>query len=253
MAKYRKKSIVIEAVQVPISADDTEGWAELGQFLGMSAIGPEPPVIETLEGDMASVAGGWVIKGVKGEFYPCKPDIFPVLYDMKPVVTHLEDSPHLDLPVSDDDPCLSKWQPLPGNCVGKYKLTLDQPDGTRSGCAFSALEEIPDALEALSDMVAAQVSADVKQETMDGSSALIDEKHVRIKFQLGPIKESGENGTTIEYIISLLIDRLEGFQAGPFSCAANAKALAGLHRAIASLGHRTVDRQARGVEGTNQV
>lgn len=45
--------------------------------------GNEEPVIriETLEGDMIVRPGDWVIKGVKGEFYPCKPDIFDATYE----------------------------------------------------------------------------------------------------------------------------------------------------------------------------
>ena len=38
-------------------------------------------VIQTLEGDMSAALGDWIIKGVKGEFYPCKPDIFEVTYE----------------------------------------------------------------------------------------------------------------------------------------------------------------------------
>jgi hypothetical protein len=37
--------------------------------------------INTLEGTMTAVCGDWIIKGVKGEFYPCKPDIFEVIYE----------------------------------------------------------------------------------------------------------------------------------------------------------------------------
>ena len=69
--KYRKKPVVIEAFQ----------WKpEMGE------IGPVKQkfigyVIETLEGDMTVSDGDWVIKGVKGEFYPCKPDIFEATYE----------------------------------------------------------------------------------------------------------------------------------------------------------------------------
>jgi hypothetical protein len=38
-------------------------------------------IISTLEGNMAADPGDWIIKGVKGEFYPCKPDIFDATYD----------------------------------------------------------------------------------------------------------------------------------------------------------------------------
>lgn len=41
-------------------------------------------VIPTLEGDMLASVGDWIIRGVAGEFYPCKPDIFDQLYDVEP-------------------------------------------------------------------------------------------------------------------------------------------------------------------------
>ena len=42
--------------------------------------GNEPLIIHTLEGDMKAMPGDWVITGVKGEQYPCKPDIFEATY-----------------------------------------------------------------------------------------------------------------------------------------------------------------------------
>jgi hypothetical protein len=44
----------------------------------------EPPYIRTLEGNMYVMPGDWIIKGVKGEFYPCKPDIFELTYEAVP-------------------------------------------------------------------------------------------------------------------------------------------------------------------------
>jgi len=90
------------------------------------------------------------------------------------------------------------------------------------------------------------------QEELDGTSALIDEEFVKIKFQLGSLKEHGKNGTTIEHVVDVLVDRLRGFQKGPFACAANAKAIGHLEMAKADLMARTADRKARGVEGRNK-
>ena len=82
--KYRKKPVVIEAVQFV----DTEE-----SILKLSELGLDPvridyadlnnPVlkIETLEGLMIATEGDYIIKGVKGEFYPCKPDIFEETYE----------------------------------------------------------------------------------------------------------------------------------------------------------------------------
>jgi len=80
--KFRKKPVVIEAVQF------TGGnWFEIGKFCGQSASiakewsTSEILLIKTLEGDMKAQKGDWIIKGVKGEFYPCKPDIFEQTYE----------------------------------------------------------------------------------------------------------------------------------------------------------------------------
>lgn len=74
----------------------------------------------------------------------------------------------------------------------------------------------------------------------------------RIGFQNGPIAEAGTNGVTHEALLAILIDRLEGFQAGPYAHGYNADALKSLRCAQASLQQRTRDRLHRGVEGTHQ-
>jgi hypothetical protein len=93
------------------------------------------------------------------------------------------------------------------------------------------------------------------QETLDGTSALVTDTdgYIKIKFQLGPIREHGVNGTNIETVVGLLISRLEGFQAGPFNCQENADAIHHLNTAVATLQSRTKTRVAAGVEGTNQA
>ena len=75
---------------------------------------------------------------------------------------------------------------------------------------------------------------------------------VTIKFQTGPIKEAGVNGTSQEALLAVVIDRLRSFQAGPFACRDNAVALTKLEEALMWLQKRTRDRMARGVEGTYQ-
>jgi len=72
-------------------------------------------------------------------------------------------------------------------------------------------------------------------------------------FQDGPILEAGVNGLTQEVLIAIIIDRLEGFQAGPFACRENALALTKLQEAQMWLQKRTRDRMTRGVEGTHTV
>ena len=74
-----------------------------------------------------------------------------------------------------------------------------------------------------------------------------------VKFQKGPVKEHGVNGCHQEDLLAIVIDRLRSFQAGEFACRENALALTKLEGALHWLNRRTDDRQARGVEGTNQL
>lgn len=77
--KYRKKPVVIEAIQW-----NGDNFGEVAMFCKKIKIAythNETIVIETLEGDMLASKGDYIIKGVKGEFYPCKPDIFEETYE----------------------------------------------------------------------------------------------------------------------------------------------------------------------------
>lgn len=78
MAKYRKKPVVIEAREwTGGNAVNLLDWiGEAAKQDGASLI------IHTLEGDHEASLGDMIIKGVKGEFYPCKPDIFAATYDL---------------------------------------------------------------------------------------------------------------------------------------------------------------------------
>ena len=89
--KFRKKPVVIEAVQFKnINRDEVQQFVgkELKQEIesdtayeaGMGA-SISSLTIPTLEGDMKAMPNDWIIKGVKGEFYPCKPDIFEKSYE----------------------------------------------------------------------------------------------------------------------------------------------------------------------------
>jgi len=72
-----------------------------------------------------------------------------------------------------------------------------------------------------------------------------------VRFQNGPIKEAGVNGCQNEDLISMVIDRLQGFQEGAFACRENAIAMTKLEESLMWLRKRTQDREDRGVEGTN--
>lgn len=88
--KYKKKPVVIEAIQYNgenfnyIVNWINENWKD-SRIQGVSgrvdwSPGPPPIDIETLEGTMIADVGDFIIKGIEGEFYPCKPDIFKKTY-----------------------------------------------------------------------------------------------------------------------------------------------------------------------------
>lgn len=97
--KYRKKPVVIDAVQLT-----WENWSEMFEFAGVGKLADNKPtgcyvgadgvalpegqtsekmglLIPTLEGLMLACQNDYVIRGVKGELYPCKPDIFEATYE----------------------------------------------------------------------------------------------------------------------------------------------------------------------------
>ncbi|MEJ8416965.1 hypothetical protein WKE44_25115 [Klebsiella pneumoniae] len=77
MAKFRKKPVVIDAVQYSGS-----NALEIHRFTdGSARYVDRRLLIPTLEGDHEATKGDWIIRGVAGEFYPCKPDIFEATYE----------------------------------------------------------------------------------------------------------------------------------------------------------------------------
>lgn len=81
MARYRKRPVEIDAIQF---YPDQMKRREVEEALGYDPIiiSSEGYFIETLEGMMKVSDGDYIIKGVNGEFYPCKPDIFEKTYDL---------------------------------------------------------------------------------------------------------------------------------------------------------------------------
>lgn len=76
---YKKKPVVVEAVQWT-----GENHAEMCEFIDPEVFEIKPKeglIIHTLEGDHHASPGDYIIKGVNGEFYPCKPDIFAKTYE----------------------------------------------------------------------------------------------------------------------------------------------------------------------------
>jgi len=80
MPKFRKKPVVIEAWQYDgMNGRIIESWSG-GIVIPLSG-GRRGLTIKTLEGTMFAGVDDWIIKGIQGEFYPCKPDIFSATYE----------------------------------------------------------------------------------------------------------------------------------------------------------------------------
>lgn len=78
--KFRKKPVVIEAVQFSGDVGAPEIMALDLACEHVPGVG-DCMLIRTLEGTMRATPGDWIIRGVKGELYPCKPDIFAATYE----------------------------------------------------------------------------------------------------------------------------------------------------------------------------
>jgi hypothetical protein len=92
LAKYRKKPLEVEAIQLTKSAD----WINIAAWCGGKLTTPDELgvkghpnprlslviAIYTLEGIMVADEGDWIIKGTAGEFYPCKAGIFDDIYEV---------------------------------------------------------------------------------------------------------------------------------------------------------------------------
>jgi hypothetical protein len=82
MPRFRKKPVVIEAVRFG-GKNVREIWDAfgVGAVYGPTEKNPDWLIIYTLEGEMRAAPGDWIIKGVRDELYPCKPDIFAATYE----------------------------------------------------------------------------------------------------------------------------------------------------------------------------
>ena len=82
MSKYRKKPVIIEAIQWFKQGDHPEVVSIPDKYQGFAPVlEGAKGIIKTLEGDVFVIPGDWIIQGVEGEYYPCKPDIFGKTYD----------------------------------------------------------------------------------------------------------------------------------------------------------------------------
>lgn len=123
IAQYRKKPVVIEAVEVTHKTMDflMEEWLPVTVcYPSWDGSGNPTITIRTLEGDMIANLGDWIICGAKGEFYPCKPDIFAATYERV-----VDTEAQLDWPKAKThlDFMAKRYEELPDG-VGRFALAL---------------------------------------------------------------------------------------------------------------------------------
>lgn len=84
MAKFRKKSMVIEARQFNgHNCIELLLWMNVPGVIGCLELHTtDHPIVHTIDGDMTTEIGDWIIKSAEGEFFPCKPDIFAATYEL---------------------------------------------------------------------------------------------------------------------------------------------------------------------------
>ena len=80
MARFRKRPVEIEAFRLPLGGPMPD-WLTEAVESGKVRDHGGGAKIDTLEGLLTATPGDWIIRGVKGELYPCKPDIFAATYE----------------------------------------------------------------------------------------------------------------------------------------------------------------------------
>jgi ribosomal protein L32 len=108
--EYRKKPVVIEAVELKFSTDSQDEiiqWSNNTIQKGLDG-GLRIP---TLEGIMVANTGDYIIRGVKGEYYPCKPDIFEMTYELASTAPQQEICINCDEEKETHEICM--------DCIGK--------------------------------------------------------------------------------------------------------------------------------------
>lgn len=89
MTKYRKKPVIVEARKFKtnnepdsVNMNGLVLWMNQGSQTMRAWHNGTDIYIATMEGEMRAQVGDWIIRGVNGEFYPCKPDIFEKTYEL---------------------------------------------------------------------------------------------------------------------------------------------------------------------------
>lgn len=138
--KYRKKPVIIEAVQF----DRSKAEKDVAKYYPMvtdlasstTALGVEERedrfFISTLDGSMTVIDGDYIIQGVEGEFYPCKPDIFEKTYDVASQPPQLNDNQKIVLEWLKSETILTREAPiLSVNAFSDKNLLGKLPDKVR--------------------------------------------------------------------------------------------------------------------------
>lgn len=133
--KFRNKPVVIEAVQFLATKASFDAIMAMGSISwSPREMGSETFIVTTLEGDLLVRKGDWVIRGVQGEFYLCKPDIFEATYESAENVSDNESGQGSKLsktkttsdymgagssaPSIGDDDILSPWHTVSPSAIG---------------------------------------------------------------------------------------------------------------------------------------
>ena len=143
MAKFRKKPMVIEAHPwqpecLPAMPSDTEQRVLMDHGAVVYGRPPHNWWIDTLEGPLKVSAGDWIIRGVKGEFYPCKPDIFAETYEPLEAREGSEDTARLDWLESTRDWALPIQDPSGRWWVCSHEADQDDVGGDTLRAAIDA-------------------------------------------------------------------------------------------------------------------
>lgn len=224
MTTFQKKPVQIEAVQWFEHGDhpkvrkcDIDTYQALTKQVApidLSKYG----VCGTLEGEHLVDVGDWIITGLQGEIYPCKPEIFEQTYQ-EVVTGELVEAEIARFNTSDH------WSDSEGTPAGGYV----------HGCGFSIIWQNG----ALKETQAIHLDDDGKTISAELSETLD--------------KIAIPNGAFVENVLYACIDRLQYFQNSKFANQYNADAIHHIETAIAELNARTAEREARGVEGKHQV
>lgn len=219
--KATKKPVTIECFKFDGDLKNSDGkfyvpeWAQKAYEDGTIFFKDQGEMyIKTLEGDHHASVGDYIIRGVNGELYPCKPDIFEKTYDIHDTECNAAREPkHIDFVETKHDLLTTKYTEVYEEANFNYNA--------------------PHTFQVIAKESRKVLSC--------------------IHFQEGPIKECGVNGVCNEDLIIMAIRRLEGFQNSEFKCRENACAITKLEEALLWLRKRTMGRENRGVEGTHTV